>query len=162
MAKKQIQLRLNAVGEALGISMRQLAKSIGRSEGWVSSLSNLKGDGISSEDLSKIIDTYPEVNKDYLLTGNGSPIREDYDTLTELPDTYEPKSDDYRELCMAYRADLAETREDLRRQREAYFALMEVNNKLFAELARIQAACLAAGLRISDEPNHLSPTPSSL
>ena len=55
---------------------------------------------------------------------------------------------------MAYRADLADTREDLRRQREAYFALMEVNNKLFAELARIQAACLAAGLKIEDRDNN--------
>lgn len=154
MTKKQIQLRLNAVGEALGLSMRQLALSIGHSEGWVSSLSNLKRDGITSEDLYKILDAYPEVNKDFILTGKGSPIREDFDTLAKMPDSYEPEADDYRELCMAYRADLAETREDLRRQREAYFALMEVNNKLFAELARIQAVCLAAGLKIEDRDNN--------
>ncbi len=75
-----IQLRLMSVGEALGISMRQLSMSIGRSPGWVNSLEKTKGDGISSEDLSKIIDTYPTVSKDYLLTGEGSPLREDVDT----------------------------------------------------------------------------------
>lgn len=146
-----------AIGSALGVSMRQLSMSIGKSEGWVSSLEKTKGDGISSEDMSKIFETYPMVSKEYLMEGKGNPIREDYDTLAHLPDTYEPEADDYRELCMAYRADLADTRteladtrEDLRRQREAYFALMEVNNKLFAELTRIQALCLAAGLQLSD------------
>lgn len=143
-----------AIGRILGISMRQLSMSIGKSEGWVSSLEKTKGDGISSEDMSKIFETYPMVNKEFLLEGKGEPIREDADTLAELPQSYEPEADNYRELCMAYRADLAETREDLRRQREAYFALMEVNNKLFAELARIQAVCLAAGLKIEDRDNN--------
>lgn len=150
MAKKQIQLRLIAIGRALGISMRQLSLSIGKSEGWVSSLEKTKGDGISSEDMSNIFETYPMVNKEFLLEGKGEPIREDADTLAELPLSYEPEADNYRELCMAYRQDLADTREDLRRQREAYFSLMEVNNQLFAELARLQAACLAAGLKIPD------------
>ncbi len=150
MEEKIMKLRLDAVAKALGISSSKLGVSIGRSTGYVNSLK----DGISTADLSKIIEAYPAVNLNYILSGKGSPIREDVDTLTELQDIYEPEADDYRELCMAYRADLADTREDLRRQREAYFALMEVNNKLFAELARIQAVCLAAGLKIVDRDNN--------
>lgn len=139
-----------AIGKALGISMRQISMSIGKSAGWVNSLEKTKRDGISSEDMSKIFEIYPMVNKEYLLEGKGEPIREDTDTLAELPLSYEPEADNYRELCMAYRQNLADTREDLRRQREAYFSLMEVNTQLFAELARLQAACLAAGLKIPD------------
>lgn len=144
MAKKMIQLRLMSVGEALGISMRQLSLSIGRSPGWVNSLEKTKGDGISSEDLSKIIDTYPTVSKDYLLTGEGSPLREDVDTLGHP--FFQPKGDDYKELCMAYRQDLADAREDIRRLREAYFKLVDYNNQLLEEYSLLQAACLKAGI----------------
>ena len=144
MAKKMIQLRLMAVGEALGISMRQLSLSIGRSAGWVNSLGKIKSDGISSEDLSKIIEMYPTVNKDYLLTGEGSPLRDDVDTLGHS--FFRPKGDDYKELCMAYRQDLADARDEIRRLREAYFRLVDTNNQLLEEYSLLQAACLKAGI----------------
>lgn len=146
MAKKQIQLRLMAIGKALGISMRQLSLSIGKSEGWVTSLEKTKKDGISSEDMSKIFETFPMVNKVYLLEGKGEPIREDADTLAELPQSYEPESDNYRELCMAYRQDLADARGEIRKLREAYFLLMEKNNSLMSDLAALQSTLIKRGL----------------
>ena len=142
-----------ALGEALGVSMRHLSLSIGRSAGWVNSLGKTKGDAISSEDLSKIIKAFPTANSNYILTGKGSPLLDETDTLADFPDSYTPESTDYKELCMAYRQDLADTRHDLteardeiRRLREAYFQLLETNNRLMESYTNLQAACLKTGI----------------
>lgn len=62
------------------------------------------------------------------------------DTLSILPHTFPPEADNYKELCMAYRQDLAEAREEIKKLREAYFKLMESNNKLMAEITAIEVA----------------------
>lgn len=144
-----MKLRLEQVARALGMSASKLSISIGRSSGYINSL---KG-GIASTDLSKIIEMYPMVNRNFILNGEGEPIKDDVDTLAQLPESYEPESDNYRELCMAYRQDLADTREDLRKTREAYFALMEQNNRLLSDLTRLQTACIAAGVPIESRDN---------
>ena len=138
--------RVSNVCKALGVSMRQFGIVIGRSGGWVNSLSTLKTPAVSSEDISRILDAYPAVNKDYILSGIGDPLRDDADTLSEFPESFEPRPDDYRELCMAYRQDLAEMREETRRLREAYLLLLENNNKLMENYSILQAACLKTGI----------------
>lgn len=140
MEEKIIQARLKAVCKALGISLRKFSLSIGRSAGFITSLGKKKGDGITSELLSKISEVYPIVNRNYILEGNGSPLLDETDTLSILPHTFPPEADNYKELCMAYRQDLAEAREEIKKLREAYFKLMESNNKLMAEITAIEVA----------------------
>ena len=139
MTEKIIRERLRFVCEALGVSERRFSLSIGKSGGYVNSLQKIKGEGIPSDVLSKILDVYPMVNKDYILTGNGDPLLDETDTLSQFPNARQPEADNYKELCMAYRQDLADAREELKKLREAYFQLMEANNKLMAEWATLQA-----------------------
>lgn len=142
MEEKIIQTRLKAVCKALGISMRQFSLSIGRSAGFITSLGKTKSDGITSDLLSKISETYPMVNREYILEGNGDPLLDETDTLSLLPDSYQPQPDNYKELCMAYRHGLSEANKEIEKLREAYFKLIETNNKLMADLAALQAASL--------------------
>ena len=150
MNEKIIYTRIHAVLNALGISGRNFSISIGKSDGYVTSLKYAKQDSIPSAVLSKILELYPAVNKDYILTGNGEPLRADIDTLTEFSESYEPQPGDYRELCMAYRKDLADLREEAHRLREAYLQLMENHNKLMQNYSELQAACLKTGINPMD------------
>lgn len=152
MEEKIIQTRLKNVCKALGISERKFALSIGRSDGYVNSLSKTKGEGIPSNVLSKISDIYPMVNKDYILAGHGEPLLDETDTLRP-PYFVDLKPDDYKELCMAYRQALADAREEITRLREAYFQLMETNNRLMANLASLNAAMIKAGVDIDLRAN---------
>ena len=106
--------------------------------------------------MSKISEIYPTVNRTYLLEGIGDPLLDETDTLSQFPLGAQPGPDNYKELCMAYRQDLADARDEIKRLREAYFMLMETNNKLLADLATLQAACLKIGMdvdvRASIEP----------
>lgn len=142
MEEKIIQVRLKAVCEALGISMRKFSLNIGRSGGFINSLRKTKGDGITSDLLSKISEVYPMVNRDYILEGIGEPLLDETDTLAIFPSNYQPQADNYKELCMAYRQDLADAREEIKRLREAYLQLVEKNNKLLVNLAALQTASL--------------------
>lgn len=139
MEEKVIQTRLKDVCKALGISLRQFSLSIGRSAGFITSLGKTKGDGITSDLLSRISDTYPMVNREYILEGKGDPLLDETDTLSILPHTFPPDADNYKELCMAYRQDLAEAREEIKKLRDAYFKLIETNNKLMSEIAALQS-----------------------
>ena len=58
----------------MGISARALEQSIGCSNGVISRCIN-KGTDISSQWVSKIIDTYSEVNPTWLLTGKGEMLK---------------------------------------------------------------------------------------
>lgn len=60
--------------KAIGISARALEQSIGCSNGVISRCIN-KGTDISSQWVSKIIDTYPEINPTWLLTGKGEMLK---------------------------------------------------------------------------------------
>lgn len=149
MEEKLIQTRLKAVCEALGISMRQFSLSINRSAGFINSLRKTKGDGITSDLLSKISEVYPMVNRDYILEGIGEPLLDETDTLSIFPSTFQPQANNYKELCMAYRQDLADAREEIKRQsevikrlQEAYFQLLDTNNKLQANLTAVLTASL--------------------
>lgn len=146
MEEKIIQKRLKAVCEALGISDRKFAISIGKSGGYINSLRKTKGDGIPSDILSKISEVYPTVNRDYLLEGVGDPLNDETDTLSQFPNGHQPEPDNYKELCMAYRQDLADAREEIKKLREAYFQLLETSNKLLSDYAALQALCIKEGV----------------
>lgn len=148
MQEKIIYLRVKEVISALGISARQFCSSIGKSDGWVTSLRNTKSDGIPSDTLSKILETFPTVNRDYILEGSGEPLLDETDTLAQFPHTYQPAPDNYKELFLAYRQDLADTRNELNRLRDAYSNLLETNNRLMADYVALQTIALQAGIQL--------------
>lgn len=143
MTEKIIQTRLRIVCKALGLSERKFSLSIGKSEGYINSLRKTKGNGIPSDVLSKISEVHPAVNRSYLLEGIGDPLLDETDTLSLFPGT-QPGPDNFKELCMAYRQDLVDAREEIKKLREAYFLLMETNNKLMADLASLHASILSS------------------
>lgn len=140
---------MKAVVAALGLSARKFCFAIGKSDGWVSSLNKNKADAITSDVLRKILDTFPMVNREYLLDGSGSPLLDETDTLDDIPG-YEPEADDYKELCMAYRRELADMREEARRLRNAYMDLLDSSNRILESCAMLQAACLKAGVPLPE------------
>lgn len=152
MTEKIIQTRLKALCRALGVSERKFASSIGKSGGYINSLRKTKGDGIPSDVLSKISEVYPMISRDFILEGKGDPLLDETDTLRP-PYFVDLKPDDYKELCMAYRQALADAREEITRLREAYFQLMETNNRLMANLASLNAAMIKAGVDIDLRAN---------
>lgn len=144
MEEKIIQQRLKEVCKALGISERMFALSIGKSGSYINSLRKTKGDGIPSDVLTKISVAFPLVNRDFIIEGIGDPLLDETDTLTPAYGI-QPTPDNYKELCMAYRQDLAEARDEIKRLREAYFQLLESNNRLMSNYSALQAACLKTG-----------------
>lgn len=92
------------------------------------------------------------ISRDFILEGKGDPLLDETDTLMP-PYFVDLKPDDYKELCMAYRKALADTREDLTKMREAYFKLMDTNNNLMAHLAALHAAVIKGGIDIDLRAN---------
>lgn len=92
------------------------------------------------------------ISRDFILEGKGDPLLDETDTLRP-PYFVDLKPDDYKELCMAYRQALADAREEITRLREAYFQLMETNNRLMANLASLNAAMIKAGVDIDLRAN---------
>lgn len=144
MEEKIIVTRLKEVCRSLGVSERKFSVSIGKSTGYINSLRKTKGEGIPSDVLSKISDAFPQVNREYISEGIGDPLLDETDTLRP-PYGVQPAADNYKELFLAYRQDLAEARDEIKRLREAYFQLLESNNILMANYSALQAACLQTG-----------------
>lgn len=134
--------RLEELGKALGVSMRQFGLTIGRSGGWVNSLAQIKSDSINTQDLTRILEAYPTVNIAYILTGKGNPIVDDASVSQDYATAHCSDSPDYKELCTAYRQDLADAREEIRKLRESYFQLLDTNNQLMAEVSRLQISLI--------------------
>ncbi len=142
MGNDFMKLRITALCRELGISARKFAVSIGHSTGWVTSLERLKKPTISTEDVNKILSIYPSVSRHYLLTGEGKIFKDDADTLDEYPDSHMPE--DYRELYLSYRKDLAETRKEASVLRESYLSLLDKYNHLLENYMSLQTQLLAA------------------
>lgn len=68
--------RVDALIKAKGISVRSFEKSIGTSNGAIANAIK-KGTDIGSSSLSKIIETYPDVNASWLLTGSEGMIKQE-------------------------------------------------------------------------------------
>jgi len=69
--------RLLQIAEYLNISVRELERKIGLKRGNISNMS--ENSEIGSVKLAKIIDIFPEISSDWLLTGNGEMLRKSYD-----------------------------------------------------------------------------------
>lgn len=105
----ETQQRLCQLAEALGISNRELSRSIGMSDSYIASLSNDITLGVAN----KISITYPQVNLTWLVTGKGEIL------IKSAP------LDNLHEYIL----------EENRVLKEKNEKLTEENKKLFAEVA---------------------------
>ena len=70
----------------LGIGQDKFAKNVGLSRGYVNNI----GDNITMKTVDKIVKAYPELNKGWLLTGDGKMLNEN--CLENIPPEQEKKS----------------------------------------------------------------------
>jgi len=68
-----VKKRIKMFVESLNISMREFEKSIGVSNGYVNSISR----SIGIDKINKIIEKYPKLNIEWLLSGQGSMLKDD-------------------------------------------------------------------------------------
>lgn len=75
--------RIKRFSDSIGFSIREFERACGLTRG---NISNMTG-ALGSDKLAKIIDTYPELNLYWLLTGQGEMIREELSAPMVAPPT---------------------------------------------------------------------------
>ena len=78
--------RLKSYCKSVGLTVKEFEVSIGASNGYVNSISK----GIGEDKLSIIIEKFPNLSIEWLLTGKGKMLKEE--VVTEVEDSY------YKEL----------------------------------------------------------------
>jgi phage repressor protein C with HTH and peptisase S24 domain len=101
LAREKIYTRLIQFIAFLGISQRDFAKSCGFSTGYLNSLKNGTEPGTGK--MFKILSSYPQLNKQWLLSGEGEMLMKDTGPrVAEVAPRYElPESDDMVSIPIA-------------------------------------------------------------
>ena len=133
-----IKERIQTLIKALDISGREFCKSIGKSDSWNRNIGNTIGIDI----VSNILRTYPSVNINWLMFGEGDIFIEN--TPNELrestPQLYFNKN--LENLLEELRLDNKDLREENKRLRESLLEVMYKNEKLMVENAQLLAKSL--------------------
>lgn len=136
--KFMIKERIQVLIEALGISGREFCKSIGQSNSWNRTI----GKNIGTDIVVKILSTYPQVNINWLILGEGDIFIENQPS--ELRD--EPNrlyfNKNYETICEELRLDNKDLRAENKQLRESLLELMYKNEKLIVENAQLRAKAL--------------------
>ena len=126
--------RLLMLIKELGISGRQFSKMVGKSEGWLNSVTK----SIGSDILTNILDTYPNVNMTWVLSGQGEMFLEDSSVVKEDQGNYQINKD-YKSICEDLRNDNKDLREENKKLRDTLLELMYKNEKLMVENVQLHA-----------------------
>ena len=133
-----IKERIQTLIKALGISGREFCKSIGQSDSWNRNI----GSTIGIDIASNILRTYPSVNINWLMFGEGDIfIGNTPNELREsTPKLYFNKN--LENLLEELRLDNKDLREENKQLRESLLELMYKNEKLMVENAQLLAKSL--------------------
>ena len=136
--KFMIKERIQTLIEALDVSGREFCKSIGQSNSWNRTI----GKNIGTDIVVKILSTYPQVNINWLVLGEGDIfIENSTNELREAPSKlYFNKN--YEAMFEELRLDNKDLREENKKLREALLEQMYKNEKLMIENAQLQAKTL--------------------
>ena len=136
--KFMIKERIQALIQALGISGREFCKSGGMSDSW----DRLIKKTISIDAASNILRTYPSVNINWLILGEGEMFIDiNQGVVKENPSKlYFNKN--YEAICEELRLDNKDLREENKKLRESLLELMYKNEKLMVENAQLLAKSL--------------------
>lgn len=136
--KNMIKERIQALIEALGISGREFCKSIGQSNSWNRTI----GKNIGTDIVVKILSTYPQVNINWLMFGEGDIF---VNTEANMLKDSSPKlyfNKNIENLLEELRLDNKDLREENKQLRESLLELMYKNEKLMVENAQLLAKSL--------------------
>lgn len=78
-----IALRLKQIAEHYQISLRQFDLAVGKSAGYLSKQLSVNQVNVGSDVISSVVENYPEINIDWLLTGKGQMLKEDQEIESE-------------------------------------------------------------------------------
>lgn len=134
MIKERIQVLI----EALGISGREFCKSIGQSNSWNRTI----GKNIGTDIAVKILSTYPQVNINWLILGEGEIFTDNHPSELRNEPNRLYFNKNYENICEELRLDNKDLREENRKLREAYLELMYKNEKLMVENCQLRAKAL--------------------
>ena len=136
--KFMIKERIQVLIEALEVSGREFCKSIGQSNSWNRTI----GKNIGTDIVVKILSTYPQVNINWLVLGEGEIfIDNSTNELREAPSKlYFNKN--YEAMFEELRLDNKDLREENKKLREALLEQMYKNEKLMIENAQLHAKTL--------------------
>ena len=134
MIKERIQVLI----EALEVSGREFCKSIGQSNSWNRTI----GKNIGTDIVVKILSTYPQVNINWLVLGEGEIfIDNSTNELREAPSKlYFNKN--YEAMFEELRLDNKDLREENKKLRDTLLEQMYKNEKLMIENAQLHAKTL--------------------
>ena len=133
-----IKERIQTLIEALDVSGREFCKSIGQSNSWNRTI----GKNIGTDIVVKILSTYPQVNINWLVLGEGDIfIENSTNELREAPSKlYFNKN--YEAMFEELRLDNKDLREENKKLRESLLEQMYKNEKLMIENAQLHAKTL--------------------
>lgn len=136
--KFMIKERIQTLIEALDVSGREFCKSIGQSNSWNRTI----GKNIGTDIVVKILSTYPQVNINWLVLGEGDIfIENSTNELREAPSKlYFNKN--YEAMFEELRLDNKDLREENKKLRESLLEQMYKNEKLMIENAQLHAKTL--------------------
>lgn len=133
-----IKERIQTLIKALDLSGREFCKSIGQSDSW----NRMIGTTIGLDIVRTILRTYPNININWLVLGEGDIFIENTTTdLKERP-TKPYFNKNYEALFEELRLDNKDLREENKKLRESLLDLMYKNEKLMVENAQLRAKAI--------------------
>ena len=133
-----IKERIQTLIKALNLSGREFCKSIGQSDSW----NRMIGTTIGLDIVRTILRTYPNININWLVLGEGEIFIENTHTeLRERP-TKLYFNKNYETLFEELRLDNKDLREENKKLRESLLDLMYKNEKLMVENAQLRAKAI--------------------
>ena len=136
--KSMFKERIQALIQALCMSGREFCKSIGQSDSWNRTI----GKNIGTDVVVNILTTYPQVNINWLILGEGEIFRENYPAELKEESNILYFNKNYETICEELRLDNKELREENRKLRESYLELMHKNEQLMVENVQLLAKSL--------------------
>jgi len=141
--------RLKLFAKSKNLTNQQLEVQAGLSNGYIANMR----DSVGKSGLERISNTFPDLNIGWLLTGEGSMLRDER-PAQEPPPTTRPSDDGYHAI---YKERIAELKQEIVELREGYEKkiaakyreISELNRKLGAVEAKLGERRLAASLEFS-------------
>lgn len=133
-----IKERIQTLIKALNLSGREFCKSIGQSDSW----NRMIGTTIGLDIVRTILRTYPNININWLVLGEGEIFIENTPTELQERPTKLYFNKNYETLFEELRLDNKELREENKKLRESLLDLMYKNEKLMVENAQLRAKAI--------------------
>lgn len=146
--------RIGEFIENQGISIRSFEQKISASNGLIRKALTNKTD-IQSKWLSIIVDNYPQINPEWLLTGRGSMLRSDSNITQQTP---EPLSTQQSEVIALLKEQLKDKEAELKELNQEIGVLKHDNRKLLEQVMGLDVSERKSSASTSQSPPKDAPS----